>query len=76
MLQAFTAFVDVNHEYLMIWCEGFRTRSSTFFVVGRSERSVFLEREFARVDNESWWAWFEKFGGLSTLSVLQPARPS
>jgi hypothetical protein len=56
VVRSFTVFIDMNHEYLMIWCEVFGTRSPTFFVVGRSERSAFLEREFTRVENGSWWA--------------------
>jgi hypothetical protein len=55
MLQAFTVFADVNHEYFSIWRDVFGIHNLTFFVVGRSERSAFLEREFARVDNASWW---------------------
>jgi hypothetical protein len=71
ILQFFTIFVDVNHEYLTIWCEAFGTSSPTFFVVRRSEKSAFFEREFSRVDNGSWWALLEKFGGLSTLPMLE-----
>jgi hypothetical protein len=56
ILRSFTVFVDVNHEYLTIWCEAFGTHSPTFFIVGRSERSTFLEWEFTKVDNGSWWA--------------------
>jgi hypothetical protein len=56
VLRSFTVFVVANHEYLTIWCEAFGTRSPTFFVVERSERFAFLEWEFTRVDNGSWWA--------------------
>jgi hypothetical protein len=56
ILQSFTVFVDMNHEYVTIWCEAFATHSPTFFVVRRSERSAFLLREFTRVNNGSWWA--------------------
>jgi uncharacterized protein with NRDE domain len=46
-------FLDEHHEHLTIQCEAFGTRSSTFFIIGRSERSAFMEWEFTRVDNGS-----------------------